>query len=170
MKKIATLTAVLALFLAFLPSCVKKSDPLAYEKGKINAEIVISMNGASLRAKMELMPIAEGKKRDANIVFLSPESVEGLSVSRKNGETQATLGDFVPSGLDCDALLFVTELFSTEGEVAAAETDELDGERVTRLSVLKEDCSYTVWLKRDGLPRRIVSGNMTVDVIWIETE
>ena len=170
MKKIAALTALLALFLVFLPSCIKKGDPLAYEKGKINAEIVISMNGTSLRAKMELMPITEGKKRDADLVFLSPESVAGLSVSRKSGETRATLGDFEPSGLDCDALLFATELFSTEGKASTAEPDELNGERVTRLSVVNEESSYTVWLTRDGLPKRIASENMTVDVIWMETE
>ncbi len=170
MKNFAALTAILMLFLAFLPSCIKKSDPLAYEKGKINAEIEISMNGTRLRAEMELMPMCEGKVRDARLVFLSPDSMKGLSVLRKDGETEVILGDFTPVGIDGESLLRVTELFSTCGSVATAETDELDGEKITRLSVTAEDGIYTVWLTRDGLPKRIVSGNMTVDVIWIEAE
>ncbi len=170
MKKIAALTAILMLFLVYLPSCIKKSDPLSYENGKINAEIVISMNGTRLRAKMELMPLEEGKERDASLVFLSPKGMAGLSVVRKDGKTQVTLGEFKLTELDGDALLSATELFSTYGSVASAETEELDGECVTRLSVINGSETYTVWLTRVGLPRRIACKDMTVDVIWIESE
>ncbi len=170
MKKITALGAILAIFLVFLPSCMKKSDPLSYENGKINAEIVISMNGTSVGAEMELMPQKDGALRDARLDFISPDSMKGISVQRIDGETRAILGELELTGKDVEALLRATELFSTGGSIVSAETDRLDGESVTRLSARGESGSFTVWLTRDGLPRRIEAEGMTVDVVWIEAE
>lgn len=169
MKKITVLTVIFVLFLAFFSSCAKKGDPLAYEKGKINAEILILMNGTTLRAEMELMPIEDGKERDASLVFTSPESMSGLSVYRRNGEVSASLGDFKLS-VPNSALLYVTELFSTRGTVISAETETVDGESLTKLSVKADGEMYTVWLTYNGLPRKILHENMTVDIVWLESE
>lgn len=170
MKKIAALTVIFAFILIFFSSCAKKTDPLAYEKGKINAEITLTMNGTCLRAKMELMPIEESGERDASLVFSFPESVNGLSVSRKNGKVSAVLGDLTLSELDGTEFLATVELFSTCGTVVSAETEETDAETLTRLSVVSDGGTYTVWLRRDGMPKKIAHENMTVDIVWIETQ
>ena len=128
------------------------------------------MNGTVLRAEISLSEPHEERERDATVRFMEPKSVSGLTVTRKNGTVEATLGGTVMKDLDCTPLLYVTELFSTGGSVTLAEVAELDGEKVTELNVTNGEEVYTVFVTSDGLPRRIVSGEMTVDIVWIECE
>jgi hypothetical protein len=96
--------------------------------------------------------------------------MSGLTVTRKNGITETTLGDMTLVGLDGAALLKTTELFSTGGTVLSAEATELDGKKLTHLTVSSENEAYEIWLDSIGLPKRITSGGLTVDVVWIECE
>ena len=167
MKRIALLPAFILIFLTAFAGCSEKSDPLFYEKKNTVAEIVISLNETEVSAKLSLSEPKENGERDAELVFLYPETVAGLTVRRLNGKAEASInGDAIGDGVYCEGFLCVAEFFSTDGSPDSVKTENGN----TILTVTSKTGKYCILLGKDGYPKRITKDKMTVDVVWIETK
>ena len=155
MKKLILL--ILMLILA-LPSCSTASKhPLSYQSGSLSAEVTLEKNGARISAVIRLGPESESSPRDAEISFSSPE---GLRVIRKNGVCSAELGGVSVSP---DPKLFLLcDLFSLHGDIISVKAREIV------VSVGQEQ--YTVCFNANDNPTRILGEDLTLDILWIESE
>jgi len=160
MKKIF-FTVLVLIIICFSVSCGETSrDPLAYQTGNISAEIVILKNGCRIGATLHIT-----ESGDVIMKLTSPEAVLGTEIKRVNGEASVSRGDI---SLKSEAFLAVAELFRLDGDVISAEPSELDGKKLTKMHVLSGNENYEVYLSENNTPSRIVSGELTVDVIWFE--
>jgi len=162
MKKIL-LFILSFVILGFSMSCKDSGkDPLAYQTGKISAEIAILKNGCRIGAVLNI-----SEEGDIAMTLTSPETVAGTEIKRTGGAVAVTRGELTSSAQE---YLAAAELFRLEGDVAAAEPTELNGKKLTKIAVISKETSYEVYLSEDNTPARIVSDGMTVDVIWFERD
>jgi len=146
---------------ALLFSCTERDkDPLSYQTGNISAEIAIIKNGCRIGAVMNI-----SEEGDIALTLTSPESVKGTEIKRTGGEITVTRGELASSAA---AYLTAAELFRLEGNVISAEPVELDGKKLTQIAVSSQGREYEVFLSENNAPVRIVSDDVTVDVIWFE--
>ena len=145
------------LILALPPCSTASKHPLSYQSGSLSAEVTLEKNGARISAVIRLGPESENSPRDAEISFSSPE---GLRVIRKNGVCSAELGGVSVSP---DPKLFLLcDLFSLHGDIISVKAREIV------VAVGQEQ--YTVCFNANDNPTRILGEDLTLDILWIESE
>ncbi len=161
MKRI--LLIFLSLLTMLLTACSPRpSDPLAYQKSALSAEVVLEKNGTRIGAVIRLGEMTDGP-RDVEIVLTSPESIKGSTLERKNGSVTGRLGDLsVPTD---ERTFFLAELFSLDGTVTSAKTEN----GLTILTISGPDADYTLSLDAGGHPKSISGKNFVLEIVWLES-
>ncbi len=153
----------LSLLTMLLTACSPRpSDPLAYQKSALSAEVVLEKNGTRIGAVIRLGEPTDGP-RDAEIVFTSPESLKGATVERKGGSVTARLGDLSVSPYG--RALFLAELFSLDGTVTSAKAEN----GLTILTLSESDADYTLTLDAGGHPKSISGQGFVLAIVWLES-
>lgn len=161
---------ILALLLCLLfCGCSSGGDPLEYQNFAAAAEVTVNANGTVARANLSLgKPTTDGSPRDAEITFSAPDTLSGITVTRKNGEVMLSLGELsVPSGVG-EGFISIADLFSISGTLFSAELCELGGKKATLVKITDSDTIYEIYVSESSLPLRIVKDSLTLDVVWFE--
>ncbi len=139
----------------------RPSDPLAYQKSPLSAEVILEKNGTRIGAVIDLGEKSDAP-RNAEIVFTSPESVKGITVERLNGNVTSKLGELTIT--PDERALFIAELFSLDGTIIGAATEN----GMTTLTLSCTDADYILTLDADGRPKSIDGKDFTLKIVWLE--
>ncbi len=158
------LLIILLLAPILLMSCSpRSSDPLAYQRGALSAEVTLEKNGTRIGAVIRLGESVDSS-RDAEIVFTAPSSIKGLTVERKSGRVTARLGDL--SVTPNARALFLADLFSLDGAVTEVKTEN----GLSRLTLACAEAEYTLTLDATGHPKSISGKDFTLEILWLEND
>jgi hypothetical protein len=172
------------LILLILPivliGCTSKSDYLAPLKKSFSAEVEGKVNDVDFSAHIKVSEIktsedGENSYRDIEITFISPESVKGLSVVRKNGIFSHIDGVEQREDPSAEGFLEIAEALLCEGQITSVGVEEISEKSYTLIKI--EDgqniCSYYVG-SESGNPEyvdaKINGRSVFLKIIWLESD
>ncbi len=163
---------LVAVLLGVLTSCGGGRIPWDYRDHSFRAEIQWQSSvGIALTGELQ---VAKGDfPRDVTLRFLSPETMAGITLTRKDGVTSVALDGMKMEGAEVGDLLSVIDLLLPEGEMRAVTTTDRQGERVLYAEVIEikeeEERIYEIYLEeKTGIPREIRVGERSVTLTSFE--
>ena len=173
----AALILCAALFGFTSSGCAPREEGLlGYQSEALSLRLRGTLNGVEFSALITLDGLTEGAPRGFRLELSSPETLDGVVVSRSaDGKLSASVG-----GVDCEldelyvgaAAVYLADAFSISGEarsitvIPGADAGLPDLDRLTRLDF--ED--YTVYIDAStDLPVRIDGSEWGLSV-WVEVE
>jgi len=157
LKLIALLLGTALIFV----SCSASSAPtLSYQEKYFRAQIRWQTNDICATAFFTSVPHApdsSGSDRTISLEFTSPESLEGLRISKRNGVISADIGGICIESPYAASLLAVSELFAIDATVKKSSVTTLDGKKLNLIEAVSSNGkNFTLFLfPESGLPRRI---------------
>ena len=153
--KFVALTLILTLLLI---SCAPSGAVLDYQVLPFTARFALSTNGIQLSGILTAGSFTD-TPRDVSISFESPDSLSGITVTRKGGKVHTSL-DNISVSSDGVRWLAIAELFSLSGAVSSAKATTLGGIECTLVSLTSDKGEkYSVYIDKSGAPLRIC-GNL----------
>lgn len=131
----------------------------------LDAELSVDTGAIVYRVTVHLGAVSEEGKRDAEVIFLAPESLAGMTV-RENAEGRTvSRGDKTVKTEHADGLLLAVSLLSPDETVRIDALTE--NGHAYMVSVLSD--GRTIYSDPDtGVIRRIESDGASAEVEWIE--
>ncbi|MGI6167337.1 MAG: hypothetical protein ACOYIA_04280 [Eubacteriales bacterium] len=160
MKRLLTV-----LFLILLLSGCMADDGryLEYSRGGFSATVEGRAGEFDFTAEVKAGPPASNENdnhppRDIELTFLSPATLSGIRIARRDGRVSVYSGELSANGSYAAGWLAAAELLIPEGSVTGARRVTEDGVKMTRLEMrLRDSRLLTIWLDRSGYPLRVVS-------------
>ncbi|HOA85560.1 MAG: hypothetical protein GX057_06480 [Clostridiales bacterium] len=152
------------LFLLLLSGCMADDGRyLEYSRGAFAAIIEGRAGEFDFTAEVRVgPPLDTGDRnpppRDIELTFLSPATLAGIRIARRDGRVSVYSGELTADGSYAAGWLAAAELLIPEGSVTAARHITEDGVKMTKLEMRLRDSSLlTIWIDRSGYPLRVVS-------------
>jgi hypothetical protein len=169
MKYARVILLSVLVFTMVLCSCGAGQRHNSYEDGEINADIEYTVFGNSYAGHIKVLPTGE-----AEIAFISPKSLSGLTVTRNSdGSVSATYGgeNNVTISLSEESAsyaLLPVKLFSI-GELtpASIKKDEFNGKSVKAVKYKDGEKIYILYKDADTLLPLGISANIDGDEILL---
>lgn len=143
-------------------------EPLGYQNGAFETEILITSNGMTVRAiftaeaprsvQSEATSGAEEEMsgRNVKITFADPPSLRGITASRQDGKVSVLFDGTEITDAGVIGWLDVADLFSISGNVTDTDVREIYGKKVNYLEVENGEDIYKIYLSPDsGYPEYI---------------
>jgi len=150
--------AVLLCPLLFLFGCGSSSLPDA-RSNAFSAEIVWSTSSSQFRATAEVSKSSsEDTSRDLTLTFHEPKALEGLILTRTNGEILLSFLNLSVENFPVEALLLPIDLLLYEENITVVGECEIEGKRyiTAKIENEKEKESYELYLDPDtGIPKEL---------------
>lgn len=152
----------LVLYVSFaLYSCSSRASPTEKLNGAFNAEIRIKQGDNTVRADVSFGQYVRDEARDVLVTFISPESVCGITLEAKNGNTVITENGFcVDINGSVPLISDLTQMLSIDD---ASAHPRKSGEPVTIAN------GTMIYYGKDGTPFRAVRGNTSVEILSFES-
>ena len=158
-KLIALLLGTAILFISC--SATSPAPTLSYQDSSFRAHISWSVNGVTLSAFLtsiaEVSPSGTGKT--VTLEIISPSSLAGVSICKKNGVLQTRLGDMQIASEHAERLFTISSLFEIDATVTKSSVCEMDGRKFNLIEAASSSGQkYSLFLFPESeLPRRIIS-------------
>ncbi len=171
---------ILLILPILLIGCTAKSDYLAPLKKSFSAEVEGKVNDVDFSAHVKVSEIktsedGENSYRDIEITFISPESVKGLGVVRKN-RVFSYIDDIEQrENPSAQGFLEIAQALICQGQITSVGVEEFSENVYTLIKV--EDgqnvCSYYIG-SESGNPEYIdatINGrSVFLKIIWLEND
>ena len=163
MKKVGIILIVIAVIAQ--TSCAgARVDYLSCFEGAFRCEFAYRSESLEYRAALYM------GKGEIKLSFLEPESLCGIEVSRREGQTLLELSDISINGGAAEAFLSVTRFFEFETEVISAERTLKNNEEyeLIRVGNKRGDICELLFVPSTRLPARISSNGAEIHIISFE--
>ena len=167
-KRRAFFWIITAWAVLFFSSCAGSIAPKRiYIEEEFSCEVRWTVDGSEFCALIETGgKSAEG--REIKMKFLSPPSLEGVSVSRIGGKTQIEYGE-VRAELHNDTIMRVAILLCDEGSMSYKGKALEGGREIVYAERRVGDREDRLYVDIEtGAPLRIESGDISLVVVWFE--
>ena len=156
-KLIALLLGTAILFISC--SAASPAPTLSYQDSSFRAHISWSVNGVSLTAFFTSVVSPSGEGKTVTLEILSPSSLCGITLCKKNGVLQTRLGDMQTDSEQAERLFAVSTLFEIDATVTKSSVCEMDGRKFNLIEAASSSGQkYTLFIFPESeLPRRIIS-------------
>lgn len=140
-----------------------------YSESRFSAEIIWENEGTEFSATLIAgEPCSDGESRDLSVEFISPDSMKGLRVERKEQTAVLTCGE-ISVELHNQAILRAADIIASCGSFSYHGATTLgDRELILAERVCGENRAELYIDRESGAPFRAVLGDITVDVVWFE--
>ena len=113
-------------------------------------------------------PANDGQGRELRLEFLSPDEMQGISAEFDGERAFLICGD-VRAELHNQAILDAARLLASGGSFSSRGATEVAGKELLLVErVCGNEISRIYIDKESGVPFRVVSEGLTVDVVWFE--
>lgn len=164
--QIAVVTMLCVLLLGLMGCRNSRSAPTDMLSGALDAELTLEADGLTYRVTVHLGAVKEGGVRDAEVVFLSPDSLSGMTVRESaDGISVTQNGIKTVGGERAGALLLAASLFYPDEIVR---TESMAEERTLYTVCHLSDGRALYFDDNTGRLSRIVCDGCRATVAWIE--
>ena len=165
------LTALLLLSLILFPSCAAKRSLPDYRAAAFSVELRWETEGQTVYAHAEYeAPSPDGTVRNFRLRFTAPESMKGMTLTRKGEHITLERDGLLCDGSKCSALLSVADLLITEGTIKSLGNTEWNG-LTLRYAEIRDTEGEVISLLLDpesGSPKQAVRKDTTLTVLRFE--
>ena len=169
-KLLLSYTKILVLLLCpllLLFGCGNSSLPDA-RSNAFSAEILWSTATSQFRATAEVSKSSsENTSRDLTLTFHEPKALDGLILTRTNGEISLSFLNLSVENFPVEALLLPIDLLLYEGKTTVIGDCEIEGTRyiTAKIENEKEKESYELYLDPDtGIPKELRTEHGTLQL------
>lgn len=140
-----------------------------YTESSFCAEICWEREGERFSAKVfASAPANDGQGRELKLEFISPDSMNGVSAEFDGERAFLVCGD-VRAELHNQAIIDPVKLLADVGSFSNRGATEVAGRKLLLVERVCGNEVTRIYIDKDsGVPFRVVSDKLTVDVVWFE--